>query len=430
MAAAPPPPAPPPDASFSPATGTARTGRIAALLGIVLVALTLRTAVGAFSPIVEQIGVDIDLGPLLIGAIGALPPVVFAVSSLLAPRLARFGLERGVAVMTLVAAAGHAIRAIAPDGAVLLLGTLLALAGAGVGNVLLPPLVKRWFPGRIPAITALYVTVMSLGATAPPLFAVPIADAAGWRLALGVWALLPLAAAAPWIVELVGRRGLEPRDVAAREAVEEPSGRLAVVRSPLAWAMALLFGATTVGAYAVFAWLPLMLRDLAGVGEAEAGAMLALFAILGFPQAIAVPLLASRVGRQAPLVVLGMLCFTGGWLGLLLAPRAAPVLWTVLIGLGPLIFPLALSLINLRSRTHAGSVATSAFVQGIGYTLGAAGPLVVGVLHQLTGGWTAALILLIAIVVLDVPAVVLLSRPGVVEDDPGVLRGAGGKGSS
>lgn len=399
-------------------------GRIAALLGIVLVALSLRTAVGALSPIVERIRDEIPLDPLLVGALGALPPAVFAASGLIAPRIARLGLERGIVAMTLLSAAGHALRSVAPDGGLLLVGTLLALAGAGVANVLLPPLVKRWFPERIASITAVYVTVMSLGATAPALFGVPIADAAGWRVALGMWTVLSLVAAAPWIVELVARHRAEPRDAAARSAQEQPSHRIVVVRSRLAWAITLMFGTVSIGAYSAFAWFPLMFRDLAGLGEAEAGLMLAVFSILGFPQAIAVPLIATRQGAQAPLAAIGILCFAAGWSGLLLAPGAAPVLWAVLVGLGPLVFPLTLSLINLRTRSHAGSVATSAFVQGAGYALGALGPLAVGLLHQLTGGWTAPLIVLLAVLVLAVPGVVLLTRPGMIEDDPGVRRDA------
>ena len=51
---------------------------------------------------------------------------------------------------------------------------------------------------------------------------------------------------------------------------------------------------------------------------------------------------------------------------------------------------------SVRTRTHAGSVALSGFTQGLGYTLGALGPLAVGVLHELTGGWTVPLLVLTA----------------------------------
>ncbi len=53
---------------------------------------------------------------------------------------------------------------------------------------------------------------------------------------------------------------------------------------------------------------------------------------------------------------------------------AAPILWVVVIGLGPSTFPMSLTLIKLRTRTHAGSAALSGFTQGIGYTVACVGP--------------------------------------------------------
>ncbi len=87
------------------------------------------------------------------------------------------------------------------------------------------------------------------------------------------------------------------------------------------------------------------------------------------------------------------------------------------IGLGPLIFPLTLTLINLRTRSQVGAVALSGFVQGFAYVIGAAGPLVVGLLRDATGGWTVPIAFLLATLVLAVPALVVLRRSGFIEDE-------------
>jgi CP family cyanate transporter-like MFS transporter len=87
-----------------------------------------------------------------------------------------------------------------------------------------------------------------------------------------------------------------------------------------------------------------------------------------------------------------------------------------LAGLGPLLFPLCLVLINVRTRTHAGSVALSGFTQGLGYTLGALGPLAVGVLHQFTGSWTLALVVLTGTVLAAAVAGAVAARPRFLED--------------
>lgn len=405
----------------TPARPLLSPGRILALVSVVLIALNLRTAVGAISPIIDRIDVDVALDHAVLSVIGAAPPLVFAASGLLGPIVARLlGLERGLLGVLVLLVAGHVLRTVASDAGVLVTGTVVALLGAGIGNVLLPPLVKRYFPDRIGTVTAVYVTVMSIGATVPPVVAVPLADTAGWRSALGLWALTAGIALVPWIAELVAARRRITTATAAQRAADlaaEAPLAASIARSPIAWATALMFSVAGIGAYASFAWLPSLLVETAGVDEAQAGVLLGVFAFCGFPSALLVPVLAQRLPSVLPLVAAGLVFFLGGYLGLLLAPTAAPWLWVFFVGMGPLLFPLGLTLINLRTRTHQGAVALSGFVQGVGYVVAAAGPVVVGLLRDATGGWTLPLVLLLASLVLMVPAMIVLRAPRFVEDE-------------
>ena len=181
--------------------------------------------------------------------------------------------------------------------------------------------------------------------------------------------------------------------------------------------MTAIFTVSTVVAYTAFAWFPLLLVERSGVTHAEAGTLLALFAITGFPCSLIVPVIAARVHSVAPIVVSATVFGAVGLLGLLFAPTVVPWLWVILTGLGTLTFPLSLVLINLRTRTGSGAIALSGFVQGIGYTVGTAGPLVVGLLYEATGDWTASLWFLLAVVALTLPAAVILARPRFVEDE-------------
>jgi CP family cyanate transporter-like MFS transporter len=404
----------------SPALASPARGRILAFLGIVLVALTMRTAVGAMSPIIDHIDVDVPLDAVILAVIGAAPPLIFGLSGLFAPLLSRrLGLEGALLAVTLAGLAGHILRALAPDVTTLLIGSVLAFLGAGSGNVLLPPIVKRYFPDRIAAVSALYITVMSIGATVPPIVAVPVADAAGWRVSLGLWAVFAAIAAVPWIWQLLVRgRHVENLDTQARgmEAAHAGIGTR-LFRSPIAWSMALLFGMTTIQVYAAFAWLPKLLTELSGVAPAQAGLLLGVFAVCGIPLALVAPGLATRLRSPSPVIVVALALFVGGYAGFLLAPTAAPLLWTVLIALGPVVFPLVLTLINLRTRTQVGAVALSGFVQGIGYVIGALGPLVFGLLRDATGGWVVPIWFLLGTLILGIPSVVVLRRPKFVEDE-------------
>ena len=284
---------------------------------------------------------------------------------------------------------------------------------------MLPPLVKRYFPDRVGLMTSLYATILSICTLVPPLVAVPVADSVGWRVSLGMWGAITVVAVVPWVAVLAGGRRARRAD--PDDHLEEVGPALAarVSRAPLAWAMGILFATSSLNAYAFFAWLPELMQDVAGVGPAGAGALLSLYAGMGIPAAILVPIVLVRTRRVGLLVAAGVGCFLTGDLGLLLAPAAAPWLWAALTGLGPLLFPLCLTLINLRTRTHGGAIALSGFTQGLGYAFGATGPLVVGVLHQVSGGWTWPLIFLTATAFAAIAAGVVAARPGMLEDQLG-----------
>lgn len=394
-------------------------GRTAALLGILLVALTLRQAVAAVSPILDDIRVDIPLSSVAIGLLGALPPILFAISGFVTPLVARrLGLERSLVIALIFMVVGHLVRAFAPNYAVLAVGTVLALVGAGLGNVLLPPTVKKYFPDRIGGITSAYAGILSISTAVPALIAAPLASSVGWRFSLGVWAVTAVVALVPWL-SLLARHRRESAAELESEAPAEPSATLVgrIWHSRTALAIGITFSVTALNIYAAFAWLPEILVDIAGVTQVQAGALLALCGFVGGPVALVIPLFVTRMRNAGILVFIGVALFIVGYVGLITAPAAATVLWVVLIGVGPLLFPLCLALINLRTRTQEGAVALSGFAQGVGYGLGALGPLVVGLLHDLTGGWTTPLIFLLATVLVGIWSGIALARPRFVEDE-------------
>lgn len=392
-------------------------GRTLALVGIVAVAFNLRSAVASLSPILVALERDIPLSALAVGFLGMLPPLCYAVFGIVTPVFARrSSLEATLLVSLGALATGLVGRGLAPSAGWLLAASAVTFAAIGVGNVLLPPLVKRYFPDRIGLMTTIYVTAMSVSTFLPPLVAVPVADAAGWRVSLGLWGVVALVSLVPWIALLVHPR----REVPVELPEEAEPGLLRYAfRSPLAWALMIVFAVSGFTAYALFAWLPLILQETAGTSPLEAGALLSLFAAMGLPAALAVPVLAARHGAVRVLIAVAAVSLVLGYLGLILAPATLTWLWVALIGIGPLTFPLALVLINLRTRTHAGAVALSGFVQSVGYVLVAIGPLAVGLLHDATGEWTIPLLFLLASAVPLAVAGAVVARPRFLEDERG-----------
>lgn len=408
-------------------------GRAWVLAGIVLSAFTLRTAVTSLTPLLDALGREFAFGATMTGVFGMVPTAAFALFGVATPALAhRIGLERAALAAMAMAALGLLARAFVGDTWQLLAANALALAGMGIGNVVLPPLVKRYFADRVGTVSTAYITVLQLGTILPALAAVPMMQAAGWRVSLGSWSLVAVAAALPWLAVLwMEARGrseqarrlaqVHDRAVHAGDAAPElaaapaEAARGRVWRSPVAWGMALMFGMTSLITYSMFTWLPKLLIE-AGGSPALGGSMVALFSTLGMISALCMPALAVRVANPFPIVLACVLAYLGGFAGLLLAPMHGTFVWVGLIGLGPSTFPLALTLINLRTRSPAGSAALSGFMQGLGYTLSCLGPLLFGWLHELSHGWLWPFAMLGAGLVVLVIGGRMACKPRMLED--------------
>lgn len=394
-------------------------GRLLALVGVVLVAFSLRSAVAALSPIISEVQADFAVPTWVVGLIGTAPPVCFAIFGIVTPMLERrFGLERLAAASMLIVTAALLARALATDAATLLLATTVLFAAVGVGNVVLPPLIKTYFPDRVGTMTALYSALLAMAAFVPPLVAVPVADAAGWRFSLGMWAILALLAVVPWVT-LVVRANVARTQAPAAVDLDAPApgvlGRLP--RLSLAWALAGTFGISAASVYACFAWLPVVLVDVAGVSHAEAGALLSLFGAMGLPWSIIVPILITRWRRVGVVYAAALIAGLSGVAGMLIAPGTATVLWVVLLGTPQALFPAVLVLIQLRSRTHEGAVALSGFAQSVGYGIAALFPLMFAVVHEATGQWQPVLVVFGLLFLATIPTGLVVTRPRTIEDE-------------
>jgi CP family cyanate transporter-like MFS transporter len=394
-------------------------GRLLAFVGVVLVAFSLRSAVAALSPIISEVQADFAVPTWVAGLIGTAPPVCFAVFGIVTPILERrFGLERLAAASMLIVTSALIARSLAGDAATLLLATTVLFAAVGVGNVVLPPLIKTYFPDRVGTMTALYSALLAMAAFVPPLVAVPVADAAGWRFSLGMWAILALLAVVPWVT-LVARANVARAQAPVTVDLDAPApgvlGRLP--RLALAWALAGTFGISAASVYACFAWLPVVLVDIAGVSHAEAGALLSLFGAMGLPWSIIVPILITRWRRVGVVYAAALIAGLTGVAGMLIAPAAATILWVVLLGTPQALFPAVLVLIQLRSRTHEGSVALSGFAQSVGYGIAALFPLMFAVVHELTGQWQPVLIVFGLLFLATIPTGLIVTRPRTIEDE-------------
>jgi CP family cyanate transporter-like MFS transporter len=287
--------------------------------------------------------------------------------------------------------------------------------GIAVSNVLMPVIVKRWFPDRVGSMTGLYSMALALGTASAAAVTVPMTGALGgnWQSGLSVWAGLAAAAVLPWL-PLVRDRGTAPAERAP--AREEPSPALRITRSRTAWALAVFFGLQATAAYITMGWMAQIFRD-AGVPAGTAGLLLAVIMVMGVPLAFVIPRVAGRLPRQGPIVLALGSCGLAGYAGLYFAPAQGAWAWALLLGVSNCAFPLALTMVGMRARTGAGVAQLSAFAQSTGYLISIPGPLLVGVLYESSGGWGVPIALMTALMVPQMVVGVLAGRDRTVEDE-------------
>ncbi|MFJ7331493.1 CynX/NimT family MFS transporter [Streptomyces cyaneofuscatus] len=393
-------------------------------VGLVLAALNLRPAITSLGALLEEVRDGLHMSGSVAGVLTSVPPLCFAVFGVMAPRLARrFGAGTVVCAGMAAIAAGLVIRPYIGSTAGFLAASALALMGIAVSNILMPVIVKRWFPDRVGTMTGLYSMALALGTALAAAVTVPLTSAMGgsWQSGLAVWAVLAALAVLPWIVLVRDRTpapGTPAPDRSASGQASRPADApaLRITRSRTAWGLACFFGLQATAAYITMGWMPQIFRD-AGVSAGTAGVLLAVTMAMGVPLAFVIPRVAGRLKQQGPIVVVLGLCGLIGYGGLYLAPAAGAWVWAVLLGVANCAFPLALTMIGMRSRTGAGVVRLSAFAQSTGYLLSIPGPLLVGVLYQHSGGWGLPIALMAGLMIPQMVAGVLAGRDRTIEDE-------------
>ena len=383
-----------------------------ALLGIVLTAFNLRTAVTSIPPLFDELKDYFHISASIAGLIGMLPTAAFAVFGVLTAKLIKkVSLEKTALTAMCLAALGLILRSFSTSTVMLILTSMIALAGMGIGNVVLPPLVKRYFADRIGVVSSLYITVLQIGTLMPAFLAVPLMHQYGWRVSLGSWSLVAIMAILPWIMLLMMRPPVT-HEVMNQHATHWNG---VIWKEPLAWAMTAMFGMTSLISYAMFTWIPSWFID-AGMNAEDAGNQLGIYSSWGVLSTFLVPVLAAKMKRPYWIVVFALVCYLIGFIGMLKMPMASPFVWMTTLGLAGATFPLGLTLINLRTRTSAGSAALSSFMQGVGYAAACAGPLLFGVLHDLTHGWLAPVVFLSLCIAIMATGAWYACKPQYLED--------------
>jgi len=414
---------------------TARRGlRGAAWLlpaAIVLIALNFRGPIVAPAPVIGEVRLDLGLTAAIAGLLTTIPVLCFSLATPFASWvIAKADPERAVSLSLVIVLAGTVLRSM-PSAAALLIGTAVIGIGITIGNVVIPVVIRRdTSPERVGLVTGVYTSALNVGSMITSLGTAPIAAAWGWPVAIAVWAGFAVVAGLAWTyavgtraawlrpartapvvatgpVELLTETGSIRTVTAASDQAEVP---VRPARRLITWGLTLAFGGQAFSYYALTAWIPTLLHDEIGFSAESSGASSSVFQILAVVGALGVPVLATR---WRPRAIIALVAFL--WLAMPLGLLAAPQLWLLWSVLGgaaqgggiTVIFIVIVRIVTSDDDARR----MSAFVQGGGYLIGSAGPLVAGSLHGATGDWTAPLlVVLVAVLTLGVVGTIAARR--------------------
>lgn len=380
-------------------------------IGIIFIAANLRSPLTAVGPVVDQIRNSLHISNTLAGMITTFPLFAFAGFSPFVPRLARkYGTGLVLFWSLVFLTFGIGLRSLFGEIG-LFFGTAILGLSISVGNVLVPSLIKRDFSKRVGLMTGIYNASMSLFGAIASGVSIPVAVKAGlgWEGALGIWAALSFIALIIWIPQV--KRGKQKTTIledvvnsdnnARRVSMEKQAiNEVHLWRSPLAWQVTIYTGLQSMVLYCMYAWLPNILISQ-GMKSGDAGWMLSLCQLSSLPMGLIGSVLAGRRSNQRAMTIVASLCVLSGLLGVFLGETRLEFIWMVLLGSGTaLTFSMSLIFFNFRTQNADQAAGLSGMAQSVGYLLASFGPIIFGLLHDITDNWTLPLIILIAIAVI------------------------------
>jgi CP family cyanate transporter-like MFS transporter len=377
-----------------------------ALAALFLAALTLRPQVVGVAPLISDIQDDLHTSHAVAGLLGTIPVLCMGLFAPVGAYLAgRVGTNVALAAALAFIGVFGVVRALVPGAWLVILLTFPVGVGMGLGTALAPLAVRERVPDRPATGTGVYTTGIQIGSASSAALAVPLAAAlGGWRWALVTFSLVALAIFVAWVVLV--RPKLQP----AERRFRRP--RLPL-RSPQAWMLVAIFALLGMAYYGLNAWLPDAYTEQHGWSERSAGLLLAMMNLTAIPASFLVAWLSERHGGRRPFLIAMSVVFTVGALGLVTLPGIAYGC-SLLAGVSQGgMFALVMTLPLDYERGAERVAALVAMMLGLGYTISATGPFILGAVRDVTGSFDGPLWLAVGLLAAIVPLVIALPRPQV-----------------
>ena len=148
--------------------------------GIVAVGMVLRLPFTSMPPILSDIAHSLHVPVASLGTLTTIPLIAFAIFSVFAPKVAqKLGLEHAFTLMLGILIIGSFIRVLGAP--FLYIGTALVGIAIAHMNVLLPSIIRTYFPSKVGFMTSVFTFSMMLATAFGAALSAPITAITGWR---------------------------------------------------------------------------------------------------------------------------------------------------------------------------------------------------------------------------------------------------------
>ena len=364
------------------------------VIGIVLIAGTLRAPLTAVGPVINDIKADLHINNGIAGLITTIPLIIFGIFSPIASKvLERYAMPYVLFYAVLLTIVGLVLR-VSGGVATFFIGTVVLGIAIAFGNVTLPAYAKWRFPLQIGLITGIYSATMNFTAGLGGGLSYPLSTLSplSYRLSLVFWVLIAICAIIIWLPQLKKTDdSMEAIDLDT-QSNQKP---VKIYRSKMAWAVALMMAFQSMMFYSIVAWYPSILVSK-GIAPESAGYFLMLNQFAQLPMTFMFPIIAARMQSQRVLVYIIVALMGTGFSLLFTDQYWLLILAMILTGMGiGACFSVCMTLFSIRAKTTRVSMALSGFGQSVGYWIAAIGPFLIGMVYDMSHTWTIGIAIML-----------------------------------
>ncbi len=351
------------------------------VVALFMASLNLRPVVSSIAPVLANIQHDLGLSGAVSSLLVSIPVFIMGILAPFSVKVSeKLGIERVIAFSLMLIGGSLVLRLFIHSISLLFLTTLLSGVGIAMMGPLLSGFIKKHMAASAPSMIAIYSMALALGAALGSSFTAPLKEGLhSWQMSLAFWGIPVILAVPLWMT--IRRQ----QSSSSKQNSRISYGRALTLpwRNRKAWMLTVQFGMLSLVFYSILGWLPLMLIE-AGASKLHAGLLVTLFAWIQIPSSTIVQqLLKRQPSRRVWLMVSSIMQATG-----LLLMFFSTSLWTAVficgVGSGMLFSLLNLLPVEMTSSSEEASSWT-AMSQCMGFLIGAAGPLLIGYLHDQLG---------------------------------------------